>query len=333
MDARMVTGHHGIARYTKDLVQGLNEKGHQVSILFHDPQTLEILKGQFTKAISCKLPFAHPLDSLELTQKKMGPYDVVHFPSFSVPLVLPKKSVITIHDLIHWHEPSFFRKIYYSAIVKRALKQAKGIIAVSHWTKRDLVDFMEENTGDKISVIRNGLEEEWFEKPKILKKPERPFFLAISNLKKHKNLGTLLAACVTLWNEGRDFDLYLSLGGDKIVPSKNPKIKLINSVSDEDLRQLMATCTALVSPSIFEGYDYPAAETLSQGGRVILSRGSAHEEFRGPGISFYGSPTDKEALVQALRQALDTPHKPQFESNVPHVSTMVEETLVVYNSL
>jgi hypothetical protein len=68
--------------------------------------------------------------------------DVFHAPSFVVPLCMPCKTLITLHDLTHIIYPTEFNKyvqFYYRIIVKHAVSVAKMIIADSQNTKKDIV--------------------------------------------------------------------------------------------------------------------------------------------------------------------------------------------------
>src|SRR5690348_16046417 len=93
---------HGIARYTLNLVRGLKDHG-EIHLLVSSKEAENFFKRE-TPWVSgykrLKIPFANPLASLELSLLPHR-YDLVHFTSFSVPLVLPRRSIVTIHDLIH----------------------------------------------------------------------------------------------------------------------------------------------------------------------------------------------------------------------------------------
>jgi glycosyltransferase involved in cell wall biosynthesis len=334
IDARMVLAFHGIGHYTHELIGGLAAKGHEVSIFSSSPQTIEIIgKDRIKNIITCSLPFAHPAECLELAAKlpKDG-FDVVHFSSFAVPLLKPKiPMVVTIHDLIHLDHPSFGHALYYKFVVKKALNSSAKIITVSHWTKDELTKALGTDA-EKINVVKNGLEPFWF--TKSTQTLERiPTFLCLSNLKPHKNIGTLLQVAKDLWRKGFNFNLQLSLAGSDLPAEwshlKN-KITLIKNVSDQEILMALQKSWGLISPSIFEGYDYPVAQALAQGKPVIISRGSAHNEFTGEKVNFYGDPQDAAGLAECIKKALKAPPLSVFDHNVISQAAMVDETLKVY---
>src|SRR5438105_1697770 len=108
IDARMVTKQmHGIGRYTFNLVRALHNRGHRVSILAHSAENSQTIGSEFIdQVIPCTLPFASPIEGLELSFKNSKEFDVVHYTSFAAPLHPAPHTVITIHDLIHLHKPS-----------------------------------------------------------------------------------------------------------------------------------------------------------------------------------------------------------------------------------
>lgn len=77
--------------------------------------------------------------------------DLVHFCHFNVPLFYRRKFIITIHDLILFHHPTVrnttLNKAYYAlklvayqAVIRSAVRRAAKVIAVSHFTKNDLMN-------------------------------------------------------------------------------------------------------------------------------------------------------------------------------------------------
>jgi glycosyltransferase involved in cell wall biosynthesis len=316
MDARMVFQNtHGIGRYVVNLVQELSELGQKVSILTNSTQTQEIIGASYIQTvIPCKKDFVSPLAPLDLSFALRGQkFDVVHFPSFDLPLVMPENSVVTLHDMIHLHKPAKPRNVlYYNSIVRHGLSRCRKVIAVSEWTKKEINKYLGTPL-KKIEVVRNGLEEKWLGSSASTSGDNNlgaPYFLCLSNPKPHKNVITLIRACQQLWNKGRKFSLELSLGGEKIPDSWDltqehlKNIHLINQVSDETLMTYYGRALALVSPSLLEGYNYPVAEALALGCPAIVADTSANAEFRGGDIAFYRPPDAVEALGRLLEKAL-----------------------------
>ena len=73
------------------------------------------------------------------------PVDVLFVPSHTLPLVFPKKSVITIHDVAFKHFKkcySFFQFRMLDQSTKKAVRRAWRIIVPSEATKKDLIDLL-----------------------------------------------------------------------------------------------------------------------------------------------------------------------------------------------
>jgi len=81
--------------------------------------------------------------------KKEKP-DLIHFPHWNVPLFYREPFVVTIHDLLLLHYPTrrastlgpisyFFKNIAYRIVLRRAIYRAKKIIAISEFTKQDIL--------------------------------------------------------------------------------------------------------------------------------------------------------------------------------------------------
>lgn len=340
IDARMVsTQLHGIARYTIDLIHGLNELGQEISLIVNNKKDVDLigLKSIHDTHI-CPAKFASPMEAFALSRiQNSEKYDVIHFPSFSVPLTAPwEKVIITIHDLIHLHDGfKPFHQLYYKTAVAKALVKAKGVIAVSEWTKKDILEKLR-TPHSQINVVRNGLEDRWFNvEEKAESKP--PFFMALSNLKNHKNLWTLIQACKDLWKENLNFHLYVSLGGKDIpdswglTPQEISKIKVLKNVSDLEIKNHILKSKALISTSRFEGFNYPAAEALALGKSVLISSGSANDELQGSKLYFYGNPEDVSGLKSRMRTLIQNETiSGTNHHNIYSRKMMAQKTLEVY---
>lgn len=303
---------HGIARYTLTIATLLKNHGHDVSLLISEMGRSFLASSSDWKFVGSPVPFAHPLEPFLLLvhQKDFGRFDIVHFTSFAAPIVPPRNSVITIHDLIHLRSGSFFQKLYYRLFMKVSLHLAPKLISVSQWTKGDLVHLM--GIPDKrIAVVSNFLDDTWFRSAASAFENPKPYFISVANEKPHKNVVTLIKACQLLWEKGSDFDLFLVgskmnafLEGQGGLHPFTHKIRFFSKISDEELRSLYRGAKAFISTSLFEGYNLPVIEALSQNCPVILSKAEAHLEFSSPLLNFYGLPTDTISLARELEAAL-----------------------------
>jgi len=168
--------------------------------------------------------------SLEMLFKKP---DVLFIPSHALPIIHPKKSVVTIHDIGFDKTSNIYktenigpsnkkiRKIldgfallftrgkyrantldYLRWTTDYALKYARKIITVSNFSKNEIIDQykIDEN---KIVVVHNGYNENLYAKcndrfiiDNILKKYgiKEPYFLYIGRIEKKKNIAALIEA-------------------------------------------------------------------------------------------------------------------------------------------
>lgn len=210
--------------------------------------------------------------------------DVFHAPHYVVPFTnVPV--VVTIHDLIHLHQPvrNPFAKVYARAMLKRAVHKARCVLTVSNAVK---VQLEEELGARNVRVTSNGVE---MGRPPRASGSTGDYFLYVGNDKPHKNVGTLVEAAkranVRLVLAGASFKEY---GGRGFV-------------SDDELSELYASALALVMPSDEEGFGLPAAEAMAHGTAVITSRAPALLELTGD-AALHVDARDADALAEAMRR-------------------------------
>lgn len=252
--------------------------------------------------------------------------DIFHGLSNELPLSIHKsgcKSVVTIHDLIFLHYPEYYhwidRKIY-NYKFRRACKNADRVIAVSQYTKDDIVRYYGIDES-KIDVVYQGCD------PVFAKDipqstlddvrnryalPPR-FILYVGSIEKRKNLMLVVKALARLREKGENVHL-VAVGKrtsylDEISHYAQSKglsslLHFCHGVGYTDLPAFYKLATAFVYPSRIEGFGIPMLEAITSGLPAIGCTGSCLEE-AGGSSSLYVSPDDVEGMSDAIHQVLN----------------------------
>ncbi|MBI2591578.1 MAG: glycosyltransferase family 4 protein [Candidatus Brennerbacteria bacterium] len=214
------------------------------------------------------------------------------------------KRVITIHDLSFMHHPDFFspRQKFWHWLqnYKRQIKEAGRLIAVSDFTKSDLINYFS-LAPEKVARIYSGINPLYKKLPennseilkfKKTKRLNDPFIFYLGLLESRKNIGILIDAFNLLKQNAKfkSFKLILAggfgWGSDKIFSlAKNSRfakdIKFLGPVSMMDSLYLYNLAEIFVYPSFFEGFGFPPLEAQSCGVPVIASNRASLPEILG----------------------------------------------------
>jgi len=228
--------------------------------------------------------------------------DVLHFPDFIPLFKMRTPTVITIHDLAFLRYPEILdaaARRYYGQI-QRAVRHATAIIAVSHSTRRDIVELLGVDEA-RIEVIYEAAAAH-FRPPELTPNAEREinghrvrknaFALFVGTLEPRKNVQTLLRALQLLrMNKGVDqptlviagsrgwldadlFDLVRQLGIADAV-------QFIGGVGADDLVWLYNACRVYLHPELYSGFGLPVLEALQSGAAVLAANTSSLPEVLG----------------------------------------------------
>ncbi len=200
--------------------------------------------------------------------------DLVHFLSQYVPVIVPRRFVITIHDLIHLRFPEYFKaKVapYYATVVRFACARAARVITDDDRTVEDLAFFLGVDRA-KIRVVPLGVGEAFARVVAPFAAP-RPYLFYVGNHREHKNLSTLFEAWSAL-PESWGIDLYLTgpddFGGELQRRSGGARaIVALGDVTTERLAEYYAGAKALVQPALREGFGLPMLEAMAAGCPVV----------------------------------------------------------------
>jgi len=245
-------------------------------------------------------------------------YNFEIFEWFHLPLSYNKNTnvILTIHDLRYVEIPSyysFFRRIVAKNVLVSSLSKASKTITVSETMKTSISKFAKK---DSINVIYNGLDDIYNIVPstedinKIKKKYQidYDFILTVGSLEKRKNLSTVLKSIGLLNSLGFNKKLII-VGGfyndsKNIISTRkllniNKDVKILNKVTDFDLKCLYKLAEIFVFPSIYEGFGIPLIEAMYMKCSVIASDLKCFRELGGTYIDYF-DPSSEEELCSKI---------------------------------
>lgn len=227
--------------------------------------------------------------------------------------------VLTVHDIIPVVHPEWVpvaSKEYFNNDIYNCARKADVIIAVSEYTKRDIVTYWDINP-DKIKVIYNGIfKEELYDyssdEYRVEKLVNCKYILSVSGLNKNKNQNGLLKAFVEFKHRHRDCDVKLVLTGPirdvNVVLDLHDKcasddIIYTGYVSDEELVWLYKNAYAFIYPSFYEGFGLPILEAMRAGCAVMCSNTTSMPEVGGEAAEYF-DPYDVDSIVDTIERVV-----------------------------
>ena len=219
--------------------------------------------------------------------------DLLHCTTFRGPVKARVPTVVTVHDLALLRYPGAFppwHRLYGSAGLRSVLRAADAVVAVSEFTKREVVS-LAGVAADRVRVVPNGVDDVFT--------PEGPsadgtYVLAVATLEPRKNLARAVEAARLAGAELRVVGAH-GWGGVN-VPG------WVGEVPDTELAALYRGARSLLYPSIYEGFGLPVLEAMACGTPVVTARGTAMEEIAAD-AAVLADPLDASSLAKGLAEA------------------------------
>ncbi len=253
-------------------------------------------------------------------------FDLVHFPCYRrLSLSIPAKIVVTVHDLapIYLREKyGELRHYYHKYILAKMLQKVDYIIAVSEFTKNELLK-VTKGMEDKIKVIYSGIDTQLYKKKdkcealySLYEKYgiQEPFIVYVSRIEHPAKNHLRLIKAFEILKRKENFPYQLVFAGAdwndaKIVKdyvrssSVKSSIYFLGFVKQEDIVNLYNGCELMVFPSLYEGFGFPVLEALACGADVICSRTSSLAEIAKDYIPTF-DPFSIEEIIHAMKYSL-----------------------------
>jgi glycosyltransferase involved in cell wall biosynthesis len=259
------------------------------------------------------------------------PPDALFIPAHVLPRIIPKRSIVTIHDIGFHRHPELYKPVqvrYHEWSTRDIVKRASRILTVSEFSKREIVEVYGAEPS-RIVVTPLGIDHTRFhpiphERVDAtlhrLRFPQ-PYLLFMGRLELKKNIGVLIEA-FTRYKQTRGVGdpLRLILAGLPGVgfdaleqqiaasPAKDT-ILLPGYIGEEDKPALMAGAEALIHPSWYEGFGLPPLEAMACGCPVVCSRVASLPEVVGEANALWFDPANPDELAERLLEIRGDAHR------------------------
>lgn len=310
----------GISRYIDQLAHHLAQLPQcDVSVIapWHVSRTIGPGRGYefhgHRLQIRKTLPIRDLFNSVALSgYAAINPPDILHQTYYGASCWIPKnmRRVVTVHDMIHEIFPQSF--VSWRGKLERsrkaaAVRHADHIICVSENTRRDLLDILAPDAS-KVSVIPLGCN---FPVSQSHSSPMgRPYLLYVGSRTPYKNFPRLAQAYASSPSLRLGHAL-VCFGGGAFSESEQiffRSLKIQDKVvqvsgNDEVLGRYYQHASALVYPSLYEGFGIPPLEAMRNNCPVACAKSSSLPEVVGNAGEYF-DPIDIPSIASAVERVI-----------------------------
>jgi glycosyltransferase involved in cell wall biosynthesis len=224
--------------------------------------------------------------------------DVLHCTTFRGPARSRVPFVVTVHDLAVVRHPELFTRwmrLYGAVALRRVVRSAARVIAVSEFTKREVIELVGVPQ-ERVRVVPNAATESF---APVGPTAEGEYVLAVGTLEPRKNLSRLAEATRRLGIELR----VVGARGWGDVDVGGNGVRWLGELPDADVAALYRGALCLAYPSLYEGFGIPVLEAMRCGAPVVTSAGTAMAEVVGDAGELV-EPRDSESIAAGIERAI-----------------------------
>jgi glycosyltransferase involved in cell wall biosynthesis len=251
-----------------------------------------------------------------------GPIDVFHGTHFTLPVTRSARPILTVHDVAYLRNPAFYadrrtNEYGYRHVLGGSLKRARRVLAISHSTRRDLIEFFGLDPAT-VWVVPYGADPRFRplapeERKEALARLgiDRPYALfPAGTLDARKNVERTIEAFAAAFPDRRERPLLFiaGVGG----PSRGAletagrlglagDIRIHQAAYPHELAALMSGALWGMYPSLYEGFGLPPLEAMACGLPMLVSDVSSVPEVAGDAAVLV-DPRDADAIAAGMRK-------------------------------
>jgi glycosyltransferase involved in cell wall biosynthesis len=255
---------------------------------------------------------------------------LAHVPHFAPPMrTHGVPTIITIHDVVPLRVPAYRGSPTaqaYTQLVARAAHHASAIIAISEFTKLDIMEALQ-IPAERIRVIREAPDPRF--RPASIEAQQavrakyglgERFVLNVGGMDARKNISALIGGFATAYFSVGDRELQLFIAGDPtrlgsspIYPDWQPLAETFGiteriicaRVDEEDLPALYSAAAVFAFTSLYEGFGLTPLEAMACGAPVVCSNATALPEVVGV-AGMQVDARDPEAVAAGIQRVLES---------------------------
>ena len=238
-------------------------------------------------------------------RRRLAAAEVLHYP-FTIRLPsTDAPAVVTLHDLQHLDLPALFsrgERAFRAVAYHRSTRSAARVVVPTEFVRDHAVRALRLES-ERVRVIHHGIDHARFTPSD---EPRAPFLLYPARAWPHKNHVRLFEAFTVLRRERPGLRLVLTGGGHEGRVPEGVEVR--GHVDDDELVSLYRRASALVFPSLYEGFGQPPLEAMACACPVACSAIPALLEVCGQAARTF-DPDDPAAIASAVRDVLDDPER------------------------
>ncbi len=245
-----------------------------------------------------------------------GPIDVVHGTNYVVPPTAAA-TVVSVYDLSFRHDPenAVSAARWFPAAVRTAVRRGAVVHTCTEAVAEELRDWLPEA---EVRVIPAGAPD--FSRPAQGGGGESesgpPYLFAVGTAIARKSFPLLIRAFGAVAGELPGVELRIAgspgpaseamaAERERLPPPVRRRVHLMGRVSGADKQRLLADSSALVHPSVYEGFGFPVLEAMAAGVPVIAADDPAVVEVAADAALFVPR-GDEAGLAEAMRRVLES---------------------------
>jgi alpha-1,3-rhamnosyl/mannosyltransferase len=249
--------------------------------------------------------------------------DLIHAPAYTAPFWAGVPVVLTIHDVSYARHPEWYpyrRDWARRAFYRRSARSAARILTDSQFSASEITGVYG-IPASRITVVPLGVSQA-FGAPSTVQGPSLPaagpYLLHVGDLHERRNLAVVVNAVVAARRRGGTSaatSLVLAgvdrgVGHDVHAIAANAgmaaAVVMLGPVDEARLHALYRGATALVYPSLYEGFGLPVLEAMASGTPVLASRAASMPEVLGD-AGMLLDPLDTDAWVRGIVTVVGDP--------------------------
>jgi len=243
--------------------------------------------------------------------------DVLHCAGNAAPLWQPVPVVVTIHDTMIWdRDESVAAGFYRDTLLPWAYARAAAIVTISAQSQRDILKRWPDLAA-KLHVIPHGVDPGFLAaQPAPLDDAlqaagiRAPYLLYCGGTMPRKRLAWAIEIFAALNDPALQL---VALGVPEsghaglraaLAPELHARICFAPFLSQALMPRLYQNAAALLYPTLYEGFGFPALEAQAVGTPVLMSALGSLAELTGPGAVVL-EPDDRAGWIAAARSAIE----------------------------